>query len=415
MRADAGSSAPSWFVQVAVCLMLVAGAGLFARSVRALDRTTLGFDPRNLLAVSVTPSVSGQTSWRTFYEALEARVAALPGVAAVGSVYLRPLSGPIGLESQPIFPGQVPTDPKTWGLNPLLNLETVTPGYFNAMGIEIVRGRGFSPDDVFTSPGAVIVSESAARRLWPGRDPIGQRMRNASYRTETGAPARMADRGRRRERRPLSRPQRRAPRPVHAGATISRTAAVPDGSDRRGRPPTSSRRFAARPARSIRSVDVSNATVMSGVVANESAPWRFMVQVFMAFAAPGGNSCRHRAWRRDRTGGRDAPSRAGDPRGARREPRAAPIGRDPRRLLADGWRARSLGLVLAVAAARAVAALLIGVEPHDAIALGGAAFARVRDQSGRLLVARPQGRECQSDGDIARGVKTNDPTMSDER
>jgi len=173
-------------VQVAVCVMLVAAAGLFGRSVRALDRTALGFDPRNLLAVTVTASVTEPTKLRPFFESLETRVAALAGIESVGSVSLRPLSGPIGRETQPIFPGQVPTDPKTWGLNPLMNLETVTPGYFRVMGITIVRGRGFSSSDGIASPGAVIVSETAARRLWPGQDPIGQRLRYEAYVGDTG-------------------------------------------------------------------------------------------------------------------------------------------------------------------------------------------------------------------------------------
>ncbi len=359
-------------LQVAVCLMLVAGAGLFARSVQALDRTTLGFDPRNLLAVSVTPSVSGQTSWRTFYEALEARVAALPGVAAVGSVYLRPLSGPIGLESQPIFPGQVPTDPKTWGLNPLLNLETVTPGYFNAMAIEIVRGRGFTPDDVFTSPGAVIVSESAARRLWSGRDPIGQRMRNASYRTETerlrgwqtvvGVVRDVRYRGLNDVRLDLYMPARQS---------AERLQFLMVRTDAPAADVVASIRGAARALDSAASV--SNATVMSGVVANESAPWRFMVRVFTAFALLAATAAAVGlgavialavATRR-----RELAIRAA--LGANRaQLRSAVIG-EGFWLTAGGT---VLGLVLAVAAARAVAALLIGVEPHDAIALGGAAF-----------------------------------------
>ena len=67
------------------------------------------------------------------YDALTRRVSALPDVVSVGAVQLRPLSGPVGWESQPIFPGQVPKDASTWGLNPHMNLETVTPGYFATM------------------------------------------------------------------------------------------------------------------------------------------------------------------------------------------------------------------------------------------------------------------------------------------
>ena len=358
-------------VQVAVCLMLVAGAGLFMRSVRALDQTTLGFDPRNLLAVSVSPSVSGQESWRIFYETLESRVSALPGVAAVGSVYLRPLSGPIGLESQPIFPGQAPTDPKTWGLNPLLNLETVTPGYFGAMGIEIVRGRGFTPDDVLTSPGAVIVSESTARRLWPAMDPIGQRMRNASYRTETerlrgwqtviGVVKDVRYRGLNDVRLDLYMPARQSAERLQFLMVRTR---VP----------------AASVVASIRSVaraidsgsSVSDAAVMSGIVANESAPWRFIVQVFVAFAALaaaaaaiglGAVIALAVATRR-----RELAIRAA--LGATRAQLRSAVIREGVWLTIAGI---VLGLVLALWSGQAVAALLIGVTSRDIVALGGAA------------------------------------------
>jgi putative ABC transport system permease protein len=57
-----------------------------------------------------------------------------------------------------------------------MNLQTVTPGYFRAMEIRLVRGRAFTDRDTANAPGAVIVSESTARRLWPGSDPLGRRM-----------------------------------------------------------------------------------------------------------------------------------------------------------------------------------------------------------------------------------------------
>jgi putative ABC transport system permease protein len=359
-------------VQVAVCLMLVAGAGLFVRSVRALDRTTVGFDPRNLLAVSVSPSVSGQTEWRSFYEALETQAGALPGVAAVGSVYLRPLSGPIGLESQPIFPGQVPSDPKTWGLNPLLNLETVTPDYFDAMGIEIVRGRGFSPHDIITSPGVVIVGESAARRLWPGKDPLGQQMRHASYRTETeplrgwqtvvGVARDVRYRGLNDVRLDLYMPARQSAERLQFLMVRTRGPAADVVASIRG------------VARTLDATStVSDATVMSGVVANESAPWRFMVQVFVAFgalaafaAATGLGAVIALAVATRR---RELAIRAA--LGASRGQLRSAVIREGVWLTAGGT---LVGLVLAVWAGHAVAALLIGVEPHDAIALGGAAL-----------------------------------------
>ena len=82
------------------------------------------------------------------------------------------------------------SDPKTWGLNAHVNFEVVTPGYFSTMGIRLVRGRLFTDQDTATSPGAILVSESAARRIWPGKDAIGQQLHEMTYvrKTAEGAP-----------------------------------------------------------------------------------------------------------------------------------------------------------------------------------------------------------------------------------
>ena len=92
--------------QVALALTLLVGTALFVRTVHGLDRTVLGFDPDRLLAVERDAGGDDLDRWNRTYAAIEARVAALPGVASVGAVYLRPLSGPIGLDNQPLFPGR---------------------------------------------------------------------------------------------------------------------------------------------------------------------------------------------------------------------------------------------------------------------------------------------------------------------
>ena len=120
--------------QVALALTLLVGTALFVRTVRGLDRTVLGFEPEHLLAVDVAPAGDDLDRWNRTFAAIETHVAALPGVTAVGAVYLRPLSGPIGLDNQPFFPGQTSEDPTTWGLNPHHNLETVIPGLFSRDG-----------------------------------------------------------------------------------------------------------------------------------------------------------------------------------------------------------------------------------------------------------------------------------------
>ncbi len=357
-------------MQIAACVVLVAAAGLFGRSVRALDRTALGFDPRQLLAITVTPSTGGQTQARQFFERLESRVTTLPGIESVGSVSLRPLAGPIGLESQPILPGQVPTDPKTWGLNPLLNLETVTPSYFKAMAIEIVRGRGFSTADVMSAPGAVIVGESAARRLWPGQDPLGQRMRNASYRTETarmqgwqtviGVARDVRYRGLNDVRLDLYMPAAQSAERLQYLMVRSRAPAASVAS---------SIRAAAQTLDSA--AGVSEATVMAQVVANESAPWRFIVHVFAGFAVLAATAAGIGlgavvalavATRR-----RELAIRAA--LGANRVQLRSAVLREGLWLTVTG---AALGLILTLWGGQAVAALLVGVTPDDPVALSGA-------------------------------------------
>jgi len=270
--------------QIALALTLLAGTTLFYRTVRGLDRTTLGFEPDNLAAITVTPLTSDVDRWNAFYDMLMARVDALPHVLSASGVLRRPLSGPIGWDNQPFFPGQVVEDPHTWGLNPHLNLEVVTPGYFSTMGIRLVRGRTFSPRDATHSPGVVIVSEGAARRLWPGRDPIGQRLSEPSYRTVppvspppwqtvVGVVTDVRYRGLNDVRLDMYLPATQSGNKVESLMirTDGVAANLVDGV-----------RAAAREIDPR--AQVSGATMMRTVVDGESAPWRFLMRVFLAFA-----------------------------------------------------------------------------------------------------------------------------------
>jgi putative ABC transport system permease protein len=220
--------------QVAIAVTLVSGTGLFLRTLSSLDRAALGFEPEGLVAVRVTPSTSDRTRWNAQYDALIERVNVLPGVRAAGSMLVRPLSGPIGWDNQPIYPGQVPARPETWGLNAHMNMQAVSPAFFETLGIRLVRGRIFTKDDDERHPGVVVVSESAARRIWPGREPIGQQLRDASFYNggQPNAP-RLADRRGGRPGCPLSRPDGCAPGPVHAGCAEHQSRAAADDSHER--------------------------------------------------------------------------------------------------------------------------------------------------------------------------------------
>jgi hypothetical protein len=162
---------------------------LTVRSFHAIQRVQLGFDPADLVTFDVQAparTVGEHEMNRRFYREAIDRVRRLPGVSAVAGIYLRPFEfGPIGSGAAVILDGQSPRDREAWRANPTLNAEAVTPDYFKVMQIPILRGRAFSEQDNEGAPPVVIVSLSAARRLWPGQDPIGRRLM-ASFDRPTG-------------------------------------------------------------------------------------------------------------------------------------------------------------------------------------------------------------------------------------
>jgi putative ABC transport system permease protein len=163
--------------EVALALVLVVGAGLLLRSFVALRAAPLGFEPRQLVAFDCDASEKRHPDLdeaRRHVEELVARVRALPGVEAAAAVTLRPLWGTVGMDWPFTVEGQSPKDAER---NPLLNFETVTPGYFRTLGIPLAQGRDFDAFDRSGRPGVAIVSAAFARRYWPGQDPIGKRLK----------------------------------------------------------------------------------------------------------------------------------------------------------------------------------------------------------------------------------------------
>jgi predicted permease len=170
-------------VQTALAVLLLVGAVLTARSFSAIRHIQLGFEPDALLTFDVLapPGKYGKDENNRFYRLALDRVRGLPGVASVAAVYLRPFEfGAIGSGAAVLLEGQPPGDRAAWRKNPTLNAEAVTPGYFAALRIPVVQGRGFTDHDTAQSPPVVVISQSAARRLWPGENPIGKRLM-ASY------------------------------------------------------------------------------------------------------------------------------------------------------------------------------------------------------------------------------------------
>ena len=162
--------------EIALSLVLLVGASLLVRSYRALSGTELGFDPRGVLTARV--SLPGATydrpeQRRTFYQALYARLAALPGVERVGSAQGIPFSG---WDVQALFSIEGrPAPPQGQELD--VHYQRVSPDYLAAIGVPIVRGRGFTEADRDTSVHIGIINEEFARREFAGEDPVGKRLK----------------------------------------------------------------------------------------------------------------------------------------------------------------------------------------------------------------------------------------------
>ena len=162
--------------QVALALVALVAAGLLTASYANLVREALGFRPEGVLTlnVSLPDARYSLDQKRAFYRELLDNVGALPGVVGAAAVYQRPFeNGPVGMDLVPFLLGQTPDEFEN---NPTLNLEAVTPGYFSVMGTRLIRGRVFTERDTVGSPLAVVMSESTARRLWPGADALGKRL-----------------------------------------------------------------------------------------------------------------------------------------------------------------------------------------------------------------------------------------------
>jgi predicted permease len=162
-------------VQIALTVVLLVGAGLVARSFGNIRNVDIGFQPDRVLTMRVTPRLE-KVAVNRWVDDLLARVSAFPGIESAGAVYLRPLAlGAIGQETGVILEGQ-PLEDASADRNPYLNYQIATAGFFRAMRIPLVRGRLFDGGDRASSERVVLVSESTARRLWPGRDAVGQRV-----------------------------------------------------------------------------------------------------------------------------------------------------------------------------------------------------------------------------------------------
>ena len=159
--------------QIALSLVLLAGAGLMIRSAVALHGTPIGVDPSDLLTVQLElpaatygePPDSERGS--AFYAQLEERVHALPGVESVGMASFTPVGGAYN-QTRVTF-----LQPQRDGA-PMVGVHWVTPDYFTTLGVPLLQGRSFLDTDRRGAAEVVLVNEAAARELWPDESPLGK-------------------------------------------------------------------------------------------------------------------------------------------------------------------------------------------------------------------------------------------------
>ena len=160
--------------EIALSLVLLIGAGLMIKSFWRLMQVDPGFNPENALTMVVslptTRYAEAERQVAFFQQAVE-RVGNLPGVVAAGVTTDIPLFG--GNSTGFDIEGRQPYAP---GQRPMVEYRSVSPGYFRAMGIPLLRGRTFSEQDSGDAPGVVIINEALARRYFPDGDPIGKRL-----------------------------------------------------------------------------------------------------------------------------------------------------------------------------------------------------------------------------------------------
>ena len=164
--------------EVALAIVLLTCSGLMIRTVISLRSINPGFNPENVLSMSVAlPSAKypENPARLAFFNGLLERIQAIPGVRSAGVVHVLPLSGDfdgrsIEVDGQPVPVGQEPE----------VDFYVASPGYREAMNIPLIQGRFFQSADQEKTQKVAVVSETFARKFWPDQDPVGKRVRMES-------------------------------------------------------------------------------------------------------------------------------------------------------------------------------------------------------------------------------------------
>src|SRR6266446_6362432 len=158
--------------EIALALMLLTGAGLMLKSFLRLRSVNPGFVSQSVMTLTVdledsTHRTAGQM--QAFHTRALAELSGLPGAVVAGAVDWLPLGDALAM-------GDFQVEGRLRPRGFIVDKPCVSPSYFKAMGIRLLRGREFTERDNKTAPGVVIVSQSVARTLWPGEDPVGKRI-----------------------------------------------------------------------------------------------------------------------------------------------------------------------------------------------------------------------------------------------
>ncbi|HYL61159.1 MAG TPA: ABC transporter permease [Candidatus Methylomirabilis sp.] len=170
----AHSASARWIVaaQVALSLILLIGAGLFIRTFTNLMTLNAGFDPNNVLLTEMNVHSAGLSdpALASLYGQMLAKLQALPGVVSASQCLLYPLSSGDEWNFEVSVPGYKPPN----GVEPLVYLNWVTPGYFSTMRTPLLEGRVFAARDSANSTPVVVINQLLANTYFPGQNPIGK-------------------------------------------------------------------------------------------------------------------------------------------------------------------------------------------------------------------------------------------------
>jgi putative ABC transport system permease protein len=161
--------------EVALSLVLLAGAGLMLRTFYGLRHVDPGFASENLLTMRVNLPTTGydMARLRTFYKECPARVGALPGVRAAALTQSLPIDG--SRWNSVFIAADKPVPPRDRLLSAAFT--PVSNDFFRTLGIRLLKGRTFTDADADSRPNVAIINETLAARLWPGEDPVGKRLK----------------------------------------------------------------------------------------------------------------------------------------------------------------------------------------------------------------------------------------------